>query len=85
MVQPAESQVTICEGKKAALLLQAGVFAALRVSPFVEEQDKNLKGRKILKAASCTMHRWKIHIMHKNSVGLQAPALYLVAFCEKEA
>lgn len=65
--------------KKAAILLLAGVFAALRASGFVEEPDKNPKARKILKAASWAMHRWKIHIMHKNTVGLQAPACILPA------
>lgn len=43
--------------RQAAVLLQAGVFAALRASAVVEEQDKNLKSRKILKAASWAVHR----------------------------
>lgn len=73
----------MCE--KAAIFLLAGLCAALKACPFVEQQDKNLNSRKMLKAASWAMHRWKIHIMHKNSVGLQASASHLLAVCDREA
>lgn len=75
VVQPAESQVTICMWKR--LLFHSKVEYLLfskRHLLFVEEQDKNLKIRKILKAALWAMHRWKIN-MHKNTVGLASSCL----------